>query len=84
MARIYPRSSLSLQSIFLGGGVADADSRGNVRIILTNLSDRVKEIETGDRVAQILFVKKEETEFKELATFDETERGTKGFGSSGK
>ena len=69
---IYPRSSLSLRSIFLGGGVVDYDSRGNVRIILTNLSDRVKEIETGDRIAQILFVKKEETEFEELATFDET------------
>ena len=69
---IYPRSSLSLRSIFLGGGVVDYDSRGNVRIILTNLSDRVKEIETGDRIAQILFVKKEETEFEELATFDES------------
>ena len=68
----YPRSSLSLRSIFLGGGVLDYDSRGNVRIILTNLSDRVKEIETGDRIAQILFVKKEETEFEELATFVET------------
>ena len=69
---IYPRSSLSLRSIFLGGGVADYDSRGNVRIILTNLSDRVKEIKTGDRIAQILFVKKEETEFEELAMFDES------------
>ena len=82
MARIYHMSSLFLQSIFLGGGVVDADYRGNVRIILTNLSDRVKEIKTGDRIAQIIFVKKEETEFEEFAMFDETERRTKGFGSS--
>ena len=42
MARIYPRSSLSLQSILLGGGVVDADYKGNVRVILTNLLDRTK------------------------------------------
>ena len=84
MARIYPRSCLSLQSIFLGGGEVDADYRGNVLVILTNLSDRTKEIETGDRIAQVLFVSKKEVEFEEVATFDETDRGTKGFGSSGK
>ena len=84
MARIYPRSCLSLQSIFLGGGEVDVDYRGNVLVILTNLSDRTKEIETGDRIAQVLFVSKKEVEFEEVATFDETDRGTKGFGSSGK
>ena len=71
MARIYLRSGLSLQSIFLGGGVVDTDYRGNVRVILTNLSDRTNEIETGDRIAQVLFVTKEEVEFEEVATFDE-------------
>ena len=84
MAIIYPRSNLSLQSIFVGGVVVDSDYRGNVRVILTNLLDRVKEIETGDRIAQVLFVKKEETEFKEVSEFDETKRGCKGSGSSGK
>ena len=71
MARIYLRSDISLQSIFLGGGVVDTDYRGNVRVILTNLSDRTNEIETGDRIAQVLFVTKEEVEFEEVATFDE-------------
>ena len=71
MARIYLRSGLSLQSIFLSGGVVDTDYRGNVRVILTNLSDRTNEIETGDRIAQVLFVTKEEVEFEEVATFDE-------------
>ena len=84
MVRIYPRFSLSLQSMLLDGGVIDADYRGNARIILTNLSDRVKEIETGNRISEKLFVKKEENEFEGVAAFDEIERGNKGFGSSGK
>ena len=61
----------------------DAGYRGNVKVILTNLSDRAKEIETGDRIAQVLFVKKEETEFEEVSEFDQTERYCTGFGSSG-
>ena len=78
MARFYPRSSLSLQLIFVEGSVVDADYRGNVKVILTNLSDRAKEFETGDRIAQLLFIKKEQTEFQEVSEFDETERGCKG------
>ena len=66
MARIYPKSSLSLQLIFVGDGVVDPDDRGNVRAILTNLSDIIKEKETGDRIAQVLFVRKEEAEFEEV------------------
>lgn len=66
MARIYPKSSLSLQLIFVADGVVDPDDRGNVRAILTNLSDIIKEIETGDRIAQVLFVRKEEAEFEEV------------------
>ena len=84
IARIYPGSSLSLQSILLDGGVVDADYRGTVRVILANLSDRTKEIETGDRIAQVLFARKEDSKFEEVFAFDETERGIKGFGSSGK
>ena len=57
MAKIYPRSSLSLQSIFLGGGGIDFDYRDNVHIMLMNLSDRTKEIETGNRIAQAFFVR---------------------------
>ena len=84
MARIYPGPSLSLQSIFPGGEVVDSDYRGNVRVILTNLSNRTKEIETGDRITQVLFVRKEDPEFEEVESFNETSRGTKGFGSSRK
>ena len=42
------------EDIFVGGGVADVDYRGNVRVILTNLLDRAKERETGDRITQAL------------------------------
>ena len=68
----------------MGGGVVDSDYRGNVRIILTNLSNKAKEIETGDRTVQVLFIKKEDVEFEEVNEFDQTERGTIGFGSTGK
>ena len=55
-----------------------------MRIILTNLSNKAKEIETGDRTVQVLFIKKEDVEFEEVNEFDQTERGTNGFGSTGK
>ena len=70
MARIYPLASVSLQSIFVGVGVVDSNYRGNVKVILTNLSDRAKEIETEDRITQVLFIKKEETEIEEVNDFD--------------
>ena len=52
--------------------------------IFTNLPQRVIEIETGDRIAQMLFLRKEEAEFVEIDELDKTERGVKGFGSTGK
>ena len=86
MARIYPRSSLFLQSILIGRGVVDSDYRGNGRVIMTNLSNKTIEFETGDRIAQVLFMKKEDAELEEVSSCDDfqTDRGSKGFGSSGK
>ena len=84
VARIYPRSGLSMKRLFLGGGVIYSDYRGNISIILTNLSQRTFEIETGDRIAQLVFLKKEEVDFVEANEFDDkTYRDTKGFGSTG-
>ena len=51
-------------------------------MILINLSKREIEIETGDRIAQILFLKPEEAKFVEVEELDKTERGNKGFGST--
>ena len=58
----------------------------NICIILTNLSQRVIEIETGDRIAQMIFFKKKEVDFVEVDEFDDlmkTYLDTKGFGSTG-
>ena len=58
VCRLYPRLSLSLKRVILGGGVIDSDFRRNICAILINLSQRIIEIETGDRIAQVLFFKR--------------------------
>ena len=55
--RLYPHSGLSFKPIFLGGDVTDSDHRGNICIILTNISQTTIEIETCDRTAQMVFFK---------------------------
>ena len=77
VARLYPRSGLSLTPVILGGGVVNSDFRGIICVILTNLSQRTIEIGTGNRIAQMIFLKKEEVEFVAKC-------GIKGFGSTGK
>ena len=85
VAKIYTGSSLPLRSIHLGGGIVDSDYRENVRVILTNLSDRRVKFNAGDRIAQVLFENKEKVDFFEVSSFDDcfTERGTGGLGSTG-
>ena len=59
--------------------------RGNVSVILSNLSEQTGEIETGDTIAQIFFLKKVDVDFENVDKFDdETECNEKGFGSTGK
>ena len=82
VCRLYPRSGLSCKSVILREGVIDFDFRGNICVILINLSKREIGIETGDRIAQILFLKPEEAKFVEVEELDKTERGNKGFGST--
>ena len=55
MAKTFPRSSLSLWSTHVGGGIVDADCRGNICIILTNLSTNRVEFNAGDMIAEVLF-----------------------------
>ena len=85
VGKIYPRSSLSLKSIVLGGGIIDSDYRGNVRVILHNISKKRAEFNTCDCIAQILFEKKKSPKFVEVSNFDDfvTERNNKAFGSTG-
>lgn len=84
---IFPRSSLGFKKLTVlsnGTGVIDSDYRGEIRIKLINHSEENVTIEKGERVCQLVIVPyfKEELEFvTELST---TDRGTSGFGSSGK
>ena len=55
--RIYPRSGLSLIPTFVGGGIIDSDYRGNIGVALTNFGSGYVNINRGDKIAQIMFVK---------------------------
>ena len=73
-----------MKPLFVGGGVIDSDYRGSISVILTNFSSWSVDIEKGDRIAQIMFLKEEGVEFEEVNEFDnKTVRDTKGFGSTG-
>ena len=75
---------MSLKPVALGGRVIDSDFRGIVSVILTNHSNKIDNIEQGNRIAQMLFLKEEDVDFIEVDELDETERGVNGFGSTGK
>ena len=63
MTKIFPRFSLSLRSIHVGGGIVNAEYIGNIRVILTNLPNNRVEFTAGDRFAQLLFQKKKDVIF---------------------
>ena len=80
--RIYPRSSFSLLLAFVGGGVVDSDYSGNISVILTNFASSDVNVKVGDRIAQIMFLKRKEVSFVEVSKLGKTARGTGGFGST--
>ena len=85
--QVRPRSGLAIKSgitVLNTPGTIDADYRGEVKIILINLSDSDFVINSGDRVAQIVFAKCEQMEVVNVETLSNTERGTGGFGHTGK
>lgn len=82
--RIAPRSGLAYNYfINVGGGVIDRDFTGNVSVLLFNHSNVAFNVKKGDRIAQIIFETILEPEMMELNRVDHTERGSKGFGSTG-
>lgn len=82
---ILPRSGLSLKNgIHIGAGVIDSDYRGNVGVLLFNLSNDTFVINRGDRIAQLVVKKYEMVEPEEIFENNETGRGDGGFGSTGK
>ena len=83
--RIAPRSGLAAKhSIDVGAGVIDSDYRGEVKVLLFNLSDTDFEVKPGDRIAQLIIEKYTMTEIQEVeGKLDDTVRGEGGFGSTG-
>lgn len=81
---IADRSSLGKRGIKTLGGIIDAGYRGEVHIVLWNLSTEIQRLESGERIAQLLIVPIVTPLPNEVSGLDSTSRGAKGFGSSGK
>lgn len=85
-AQVRPRSGLALKrglTVLNAPGTIDADYRGDVGVILVNLSDTEQRIEPGDRVAQLVFAPVTRVCWEEVEQLGESDRGTGGFGSTG-
>lgn len=85
-AQVRPRSGLAFKkgiTVLNSPGTVDADYRGEVGVILVNLSAEEFLIEDGERIAQMVIAKHEQADWFEVETLDETERGAGGFGSTG-
>jgi len=83
-AHICPRSGLSLKhGIHVGAGIIDSDYRGNVGVLLFNLSNEQFNIKKGDRIAQMIVKKYEHVSVQESDELNDSVRGTGGFGSTG-
>ncbi len=86
-AQVRPRSGLALKhglTVLNSPGTIDADYRGEICVILINLSTEQFTINDGERIAQMVIARHEQAEWQLTDTLDETERGAGGFGHSGK
>jgi dUTP pyrophosphatase len=85
-AQVRPRSGLAFKkgiTVLNAPGTVDADYRGEIGVILVNLSNEDFTIKDGERIAQLVIAKHERVNWKEVAVLNETERGAGGFGSTG-
>ena len=85
-AQIRPRSGLALKhgiTVLNSPGTIDSDYRGEIKIILINLSNNKFEINRNDRIAQMVFAEISQVNFIEVNDLDDTLRGGGGFGSTG-
>ena len=86
-AQIRPRSGLAIKqglTCLNTPGTIDADYRGELKVILINLSNEIQVIQDGDRIAQIVFQKVEKMEWQLVENLETTQRGEGGFGHTGK
>ncbi len=82
---IWDKSGIASKSgISTMAGVIDSGYRGEIKVLLVNLSDTEYKIEEGDKIAQILFQKIEHPDFEEVQELSKADRGEKGFGSTGR
>lgn len=85
-AQIRPRSGLALKhgvTVLNTPGTVDADYRGEIMVLLINLSDRDFTVNDGERIAQMIIAGHETAAFTEVEVLDETERGAGGYGHTG-
>ena len=85
-AQVRPRSGLAAKhgiSVQNSPGTIDSDYRGEIKVILVNLSNEPFVINPGERIAQMVVARYEKVEWDEVDVLDETERGAGGFGSTG-
>jgi len=85
-AQIRPRSGLAFKQgigIVNSPGTIDADYRGEIKVLLINLSDQVFEINTGDRIAQMVIARHEKASWQLVEELNETSRGAGGYGHTG-
>lgn len=86
-AQVRPRSGLAAKfgiSVLNSPGTIDADYRGEIKVILVNLSNEPFTVNPGERIAQMVVAKYEKVEWDEVELLDETQRGEGGFGSTGR
>jgi len=86
-AQIRPRSGMALKqgiTCLNSPGTIDSDYRGEIKVLLVNLSNEVQEISNGDRIAQLIVAKTEKVVWNEVDAIDNSLRGAGGFGHTGK
>ena len=85
-AQVRPRSGLALKkgiTVLNSPGTIDADYRGEIGVVLINLSQEVFVVEDGERIAQLVIARHEQAEFEPVEVLDETDRGEGGYGHTG-
>jgi dUTP pyrophosphatase len=86
-AQIRPRSGLAFKhgiTVLNSPGTIDADYRGEIKVLLVNLSNEAFTIQNGERIAQMVIAKVEQAHFVEVESLNDTARAAAGFGSTGK
>ncbi len=86
-AQIRPRSGMAIKnglSVLNTPGTIDADYRGEIGVIIVNLSNEVYTVKDGERICQMIVTKHERVEWNEVEILEESDRGSGGFGHTGK